>query len=53
MRALVSGIIVDAIDGLDLHLAAVDQSQAAAYDEARQSLPAEQASETASETASR
>ena len=53
LRALVSGIIVDAIDGLDLHLPAVDQSQAAAYDEARQSLLAEQASETASETATR
>ncbi|MGO8864345.1 MAG: polyphosphate kinase 2 family protein [Acidimicrobiales bacterium] len=47
MRALVSGIIVDAIDGLHLHLPAVDQRQAAAYDEARQELLSEQSSETA------
>ncbi len=47
MRALVSGIIVDAVDGLDLHLPPVDRSQAAAYDEARQSLLSDEAPETA------
>jgi PPK2 family polyphosphate:nucleotide phosphotransferase len=53
MRALVSGIIIDAIDGLDLRFPAVDPSQAAAYDEARRSLLSEEAPEQAPETTTR
>ena len=41
MRALVGGIIVDAIDGLDLRIPPVDDEKSAVLDEARRLLEAE------------